>query len=125
MQIVRNSRKLFYKIGEVCKICGLRPHVLRYWENEFTVLSPSKNKSGQRIYRWKDLELIETIKKLLYQEGYTIAGAEKKLLENGAPPGEDLPLFRRPLKSSQENAIVQIRQELQEIIGILDDTAGR
>ncbi len=125
MAIVRNSKKIFYKIGEVCKISGLRPHILRYWEGEFKVLSPTKNKSGQRIYRRKDLELIETIKKLLYQEGYTIAGAEKKLLENGNQLGEDFPLFRRPLKKSQKNIIAQIGQELQKIVSILDDTPER
>ncbi len=125
MAIVRNSKKIFYKIGEVCKISGLRPHILRYWEGEFKVLSPTKNKSGQRIYRRKDLELIETIKKLLYQEGYTIAGAEKKFLENGNQLGEDFPLFRRPLKKSQKNIIAQIGQELQKIVSILDDTPER
>src|SRR5690606_39456909 len=79
--MARAGKKLFYKIGEVSKICGVEPHVLRYWESEFTLLRPTKNRAGQRIYRKKDLELIETIKHLLYDQGFTIAGANQKLLE--------------------------------------------
>ena len=72
-------KKLYYKIGEVCDLCQIQPHVLRYWETEFSQLSPSKNSSGQRVYRYKDLLLVRRIKQLLYEEGYTIAGANKKL----------------------------------------------
>ena len=72
-------KKLFYKIGEVCDITQVAPHVIRYWETEFSALKPSKNSSGQRIYRYKDVDLILLIKRLLYEEGYTIAGANKKL----------------------------------------------
>jgi DNA-binding transcriptional MerR regulator len=71
--MARNRRKLFYKIGEVCRICEIEPHVVRYWETVFSRLKPVKNRSGQRIYRRNDLELIETIKSLLYEQGYTIA----------------------------------------------------
>jgi len=76
-------KKLFYKIGEVCDICEIQPHVLRYWETEFSQLSPSKNSSGQRVYRYRDLQLVQRIKQLLYQEGYTIAGANRKLSGEG------------------------------------------
>jgi DNA-binding transcriptional MerR regulator len=72
-------KKLFYKIGEVCDITQVAPHVIRYWETEFSALKPSKNAAGQRIYRFKDVDLILEIKKLLYDEGYTIAGANKKI----------------------------------------------
>jgi DNA-binding transcriptional MerR regulator len=72
-------KKLFYKIGEVCDITQVAPHVIRYWETEFSSLKPSKNAAGQRIYRFKDVDLILEIKKLLYDEGYTIAGANKKI----------------------------------------------
>ena len=76
--------KLFFKIGEVCELTEIQPYVLRYWETEFPILRPIKNKSGQRLYRKKDLETILRIKELLYHEGYTIAGAQKKLSdENG------------------------------------------
>lgn len=71
--------KLFYKIGEVSKIVGVEPYVLRYWETEFPFLKPRKNKSGQRVYIKKDVELLLAIKKLLYQERYTIEGVRKRL----------------------------------------------
>lgn len=73
------AKKLYYKIGEACKILDIQPYVLRYWETEFTSLSPSKSKSGQRTYTEKDLEVIGRIKELLYEEGFTIAGAKKRL----------------------------------------------
>lgn len=71
--------KLFFKIGEVCELVGVQAHVLRYWESEFSTLSPQKNKSGQRSYRRRDVEIALRIKQLLYNEMFTIAGAKKKL----------------------------------------------
>ncbi len=73
------AKKLYYKIGEACKILDIQPYVLRYWETEFTSLSPSKSKSGQRTYTEEDLKVIGRIKELLYEEGFTIAGAKKRL----------------------------------------------
>ena len=72
--------KIYFKIGEVCDIVGVQAHVLRYWETEFSMLSPQKNRSGQRSYRRKDVETALRIKELLYDEMFTIAGARKKLL---------------------------------------------
>ena len=72
-------KKLYYKIREVCEIAGVEAHVLRFWEAEFPALSPPKSKKGQRIYRPGDIELILEIRKLLYEDGYTIAGARKRL----------------------------------------------
>jgi DNA-binding transcriptional MerR regulator len=71
--------KLFYKIGEVSRIVGVEPYVLRYWETEFSFLKPRKNKSGQRVYIKRDVELLLDIKRLLYQERYTIEGVRKRL----------------------------------------------
>ena len=71
--------KLFFKIGEVCDIVGVQAHVLRYWETEFPMFSPQKNRAGQRTYRKRDVEIGLRIKELLYEELYTIAGAKKKL----------------------------------------------
>jgi DNA-binding transcriptional MerR regulator len=95
--------KLFFKIGEVCDIAGVQAHVLRYWETEFPMLQPQKNRAGQRTYRRRDVEMALRIKQLLYDEQYTIAGAKKKLAgelrgpvrENGQPltpkpPGRSL-----------------------------------
>ena len=71
--------KLFFKIGEVCDITGVQAHVLRYWESEFPMLAPQKNRAGQRTYRKRDVEMVLRIKELLYEDQYTIAGAKKKL----------------------------------------------
>ena len=71
--------KIFFKIGEVCDLVGVQAHVLRYWETEFPMLSPQKNRSGQRSYRRRDVEIALRIKELLYDDLYTIAGAKKKL----------------------------------------------
>jgi len=73
--------KLFYKIGEVCEITDTQPYVLRFWESEFPQLAPKKNRSGQRVYQRKDIDTVVRIKKLLYEEEYTIAGARRKLDE--------------------------------------------
>lgn len=79
--------KLYFKIGEVCDLVGVQAHVLRYWETEFPQLSPQKNRSGQRSYRRRDVEISLRIKELLYDEMFTIAGARKKLqLELREPP---------------------------------------
>jgi DNA-binding transcriptional MerR regulator len=80
--------KLFVKIGEACKDLDIQPYVLRYWETEFPPLSPDKSRSGQRVYSEEDLAIIRRIKELLYDEGFTIAGAKKKLeteLASGGP----------------------------------------
>jgi len=87
------GKKLFYRIGEACKQLDIQPYVLRYWETEFPVLSPRKSKAGQRVYSEEELQLILRIKQLLYEEGYTIAGAKKKLdaelASGGLPPLPD------------------------------------
>src|ERR687883_67407 len=75
--------KLFFKIGEVCELVGVQAHVLRYWESEFPMLQPQKNRAGQRTYRRKDVEMALRIKELLYDEGFTIAGARRKLSSDG------------------------------------------
>jgi DNA-binding transcriptional MerR regulator len=99
------SSKLFYRIGEVSRLTGLEPYVLRYWETEFPQLKPDKGRSGQRLYKKKDLDHILQIKCLLYKEGYTISGARKKL--NG--------------KGEQDVAAVieSAKKDLREILEIL------
>lgn len=83
--------KIYFKIGEVCELVGVQAHVLRYWETEFSTLSPQKNNSGQRSYRRRDVEIALRIKQLLYNEMFTIAGARKKLqteIREGSKPKE-------------------------------------
>jgi DNA-binding transcriptional MerR regulator len=125
--MVKTRERLFYKIGEVCKTCGVEPHVLRYWETEFDHLKPVKNRAGQRIYRRADLDLIETIKHLLYEQGFTIAGANARLLEAGYGSKSEMPLFQSTMKGSQWRALREINLELDEIEKLLDsdpDGAG-
>ncbi|MFY9608174.1 MAG: MerR family transcriptional regulator [Blastocatellia bacterium] len=74
--------KLFFRIGEVCALIKVQPHVLRYWETEFPMLTPQKNRAGQRVYRRKDVEMVFRIRDLLYEEKFTIAGAKRKLLDD-------------------------------------------
>jgi DNA-binding transcriptional MerR regulator len=115
----KRRSKLFYKIGEVCKICEVEPHVLRYWETVFTRLKPVKNRAGQRIYRRADLELIETIKFLLYEKGFTIAGANSKLLEEGYGKKQDMPLFQDTLEAGRRTLLKEIKLELDAIEKLL------
>ncbi len=77
-----NNKKAYYSIREVCDQTGLEPHVLRYWESEFSQLRPKKNRAGNRAYREKDIEIIFAIKHLLYEEQYTIPGAKKRISES-------------------------------------------
>ena len=75
------AKKAYYSIGEVCDLTGLKPHVLRYWETQFDVLSPNKNRAGNRVFRPKEIELVLLVKHLLYEEKYTIEGANQRLVE--------------------------------------------
>jgi DNA-binding transcriptional MerR regulator len=119
--------KLFFKIGEVCEITDTQPYVLRYWESEFSALAPAKNSSGQRIYRRRDIETILRIKQLLYEEGFTIAGAKKRLeaeltgktdtpssmaaaVPDGVEEGGD------PTRA----ALKEIRDQLRDLLTLLD-----
>lgn len=90
--------KIYFKIGEVCELVGVQAHVLRYWETEFSVLSPQKNKSGQRSYRRRDVEIALRIKQLLYNEMFTIAGARKKIQsehrEGSKPKQQTTPILQ-------------------------------
>ena len=77
------AKRLYYRIGEACKQVDIQPYVLRYWETEFPALKPSKSKSGQRVYTDHEIGIIRRIKELLYEEGYTIAGARNRLKDRG------------------------------------------
>jgi DNA-binding transcriptional MerR regulator len=78
--------KLYFRIGEVAGLVGVEPHVLRYWEREFRSIRPTKSAKGQRVYSRRDVENLMRVRDLLYAEGFTIAGAKKKLQKNGAEP---------------------------------------
>lgn len=111
-------KKLYYSISEVSKITSLKPHVLRYWESEFQILKPSKNRAGKRIYRLNDIKLIFLIKKLLYTEKYTIEGAKQKLKTLNENNSDQLDLSFN--EGKREHLIDEIKGDLKEIIHILD-----
>jgi DNA-binding transcriptional MerR regulator len=134
--------KLFFKIGEVCEITDTQPYVLRYWESEFPALAPAKNSSGQRIYRRKDIETVLRIKQLLYDEGFTIAGAKKRLEAELAGRGntpasmasESVAEEKPPTPAAAADAdalpaaaddktramLLEVRTQLRELLSILD-----
>jgi DNA-binding transcriptional MerR regulator len=107
--------KLFFKIGEVCEITDTQPYVLRYWESEFPALAPAKNSSGQRIYRRRDIETVLRIKQLLYEEGFTIAGAKKRLETEMAGRGTTPQSQAAAVVGSEESADDSTRKALQEV----------
>jgi DNA-binding transcriptional MerR regulator len=107
--------KLFFKIGEVCEITDTQPYVLRYWESEFPALAPAKNSSGQRIYRRRDIETVLRIKQLLYEEGFTIAGAKKRLETEMAGRGNTPTSQAAAVVESEQSAEDPTRRALQEV----------
>ena len=104
--------KVYYSIGEVCELSGLKPHVLRYWESQFDVLSPTKNRGGNRAYRSKDIEVVLLVKHLLYDEKYTIEGANKRLLEmrrEGELKDEREEVLRPQFLSAMKDELAELR----------------
>lgn len=102
--------KLYFKIGEVAELTGVKPHVLRYWESEFGGFRPQKSRSNQRLYRHKDVELVFRLKDLLHNQGFTIAGARKKLREPVESSSDQLAL---PLNSSMTSDLLkEVRDDL-------------
>jgi DNA-binding transcriptional MerR regulator len=113
--------KLFFRIGEVCELTDTQPYVLRYWESEFPSLAPAKNNSGQRIYRRRDIETILRIKSLLYEEGFTIAGAKKKLEQDMQNAGEEKTTTTTPvLEDPMRDKIQELREELRDLLDFID-----
>ncbi|MFQ5903403.1 MAG: MerR family transcriptional regulator [Candidatus Binatia bacterium] len=105
--------KLYFKIGEVSHIVGVKPYVLRYWETEFNLLKPGKAPSRHRLYKKKDVELLLEIKRLLYAEGYTIEGARKKLKEGKKEERQQLKLSLSD--SKYKNTLIKIKKDLQSL----------
>jgi DNA-binding transcriptional MerR regulator len=112
--------KRYYRIGEVSKLTGVKPYVLRYWESEFRWMTPAKSRSKQRLYRKRDIDVILLIKRLLYEERFTIAGARKKLRELGVARAlGSAPQLDLGLEGEPRAQLRRIREELREIRGIL------
>lgn len=113
-------RKEYYSIGEVCDLVGLKPHVLRYWESQFPPLKPSKNRAGNRVYQRKEIRLVILVKRLLYDEKYTIEGARQKVDE--LRKGGELDAATR--QTLDRATVDEIRGELREILQVLRGDAA-
>ena len=113
----------FFSIGEVCALTDLKPHVLRYWESQFRFLNPAKNRSGNRVYKSREVELIMLVKHLLYSEKYTIEGARQKI-EQYRRTGELRGTAKRAMGSE---TVRELRQEVEDVLKVLegrDDAKG-
>jgi DNA-binding transcriptional MerR regulator len=125
-----DDEKKLYKIGEVCKVADVQPYVLRYWETEFPSLAPNKSGGGQRLYTKREIDVILRIKQLLYSEGFTIAGAKKKLeteMEGGAPDvTAPVAVSKAPAAAARtargtNKAIADAKKELRALLEMLKD----
>ena len=110
----------FFSIGEVCELTGLKPHVLRYWESQFRFLNPAKNRSGNRAYQRKEIELIMLVKHLLYTEKYTIEGARQKV-DDQRRRGE----IRQTARAAMSVELIEsIEADLRGIVAALDGASN-
>ena len=110
-------RKIYYSITEVAEMARVKPHVLRYWETEFSALRPRKNRAGNRTYREKDVKLVLLIRRLLYEDGFTIKGARRRLQERKA---SDLEQIEIPFTASErKHELAGLREELESILAYL------
>ena len=113
-------QKLYYRIGEVAEIVGVKPHVLRYWESEFGLLSPKKNEGNQRFYTQKDLQKVQMIKRLLHEERFTIAGARRKLREEWRGKQQNAAPSNPPAaEDDRRQLLAKVRRELQDLVQLL------
>jgi len=108
--------RLYFKIGEVAKLVGVKPYVLRYWETEFSVLRPGKTRARHRLYRRKDVETLLEIRRLLYAERYTIEGAKRRLRESGRLADEAL-----AGRDGEAATLARVREELRELHRMLGE----
>ena len=124
--------KRYFTIGEVSELCGVKPHVLRYWEQEFTQLKPVKRRGNRRYYQHHEVLLIRRIRELLYEQGFTISGARNRLDENGnngshhdigaeaaTVANEQLPATSSPQPAIPDIDVALLRSELREVLNLL------
>ena len=122
MRYKTTTGKMYYSIGEVSEVTGVKPHVLRYWETEFPSLRPKKNRAGNRSYRPRDIKAVLAIRDLLYKEKFTINGARKKLQENFGNPDSIIRQMQIPFSDPQaRHVLLSVKKELEEIRALLAD----
>ena len=116
--------RLYFKIGDVARICGVEAYVLRFWESQFPQLKPNKSGTGQRLYRRRDVELVLEIKELVHGRGYTLAGARQALGQNKKQPQNGIALVTGPEANpgNMSVAVQRVRTELRAIAAMLSDS---
>lgn len=112
--------KRYFAIGEVSKLCGVKPHVLRYWEQEFPQLKPVKRRGNRRYYQHEDVLMVRRIRSLLYEQGFTITGARQRL-KDMPKPGEAANAPAPAPKAAKKRELKTLRSELEDMLKILDD----
>jgi len=122
MRYKTTAGKMYYTIGEVSDLTGVKPHVLRYWETEFPSLRPKKNRAGNRSYRPRDIKAVLAIRDLLYKEKFTINGARKKLQENFGNPDTIIKQMAIPFSDPQaRHVLLSVKKELEELRDMLEN----
>jgi DNA-binding transcriptional MerR regulator len=116
--------KLYYRIGEVARLCGVETYVLRFWETEFPQLKPNKSGAGQRLYRRREVDLARHIRHLLYEEGYTIPGARQAIQSESRKPAESGQMQLADAGMRGAPKLGKLRTELKEILGMLSASPG-
>ena len=111
-----NPVQEFFSIGEVCQLTDLKPHVLRYWESQFRFLSPAKNRSGNRVYKAREVEMVMLVKHLLYTEKYTIEGARQRL-DQFRRNGD---LRERATQATRAEMVRELRRDLDDVLAVLE-----
>lgn len=113
---VPNPVQEFFSIGEVCQLTDLKPHVLRYWESQFRFINPAKNRSGNRVYKAREVEMVMLVKHLLYTEKYTIEGARQRL-DQFRRTGD---LRGRATNATRAELVREIRRDLDDVLAVLE-----
>ena len=117
----REITKLYYSIGEVCELLKVKSHVLRYWESQFPMLNPKKNRAGNRTYRIRDIKYLLSIKKLLYENGYTISGARKRLNESHNNPDLLVQQLNIPFSDPENREIIlSLKRDLAKLKSLVE-----
>ena len=117
---LKEIKKLYYSIGDVSELTGLKQYVLRYWETEFNILNPDKNKAGNRTYKDKDIKIIRHIKTLLYEKKFTIKGAKQYLIDYYSKNDNNSSNIVSITSKDDNKFLIELKSKLQETISIID-----
>ena len=117
---LKEIKKLYYSIGDVSEMTGLKQYVLRFWETEFSILNPGKNKAGNRIYKDKDIKVIRHIKTLLYDKKYTIKGAKQYMIDHYSNDENNPKILKISTNSNDDKLLIDLKAKLQESLELIN-----